>query len=338
MRFLAFVSTARSASAMSTTLASKPCFCASFLVRMARLRRCRSRSHREPSAPARGLAAAAACGWRAAEPARPRNRRRSRRARRAAAASCARRRCSDASMSSGVNGAFFGSNGWAVTNASSTFFVSRGRELPPSVRRFILDARHGATLALRLRPRGRLASVYLDLVGPRQPGARPSRGRRKLRRARECPCRRWRCANDDRSVATARSFGQRAVLDDDHRRLRRGAGREQLVAEMLRRAHAHVDGKSLARLRQRRPIEIRRPVGRAPVTTANWRTLVRSVTGRPTLAAQACAAVMPGTTSTGMPAARTAAISSAARPNTKASPPLRRATRGPSAPRARGCG
>jgi hypothetical protein len=31
-------------------------------------------------------------------------------------------------MSSGVNGAFFGSNGWAVKNASSTFFISAAAE------------------------------------------------------------------------------------------------------------------------------------------------------------------------------------------------------------------
>ena len=86
----------------------------------------------------------------------------------------------------------------------------------------------------------------------------------------------------------------------------RGAGREQLVAEMLRRAHAHVDGKSLTRLAPApRQSSSSGPSAEAPVTTANWRTLLRSVTGRPTLAAHACAAVMPGTTSTAMPAART---------------------------------
>ena len=43
-------------------------------------------------------------------------------------------------------------------------------------------------------------------------------------------------------------------------------------------------------------------------------------------AAQACAAVTPGTTSTPMPAVCRAAISSAARPKMKGSPPLSRAT------------
>ena len=68
------------------------------------------------------------------------------------------------------------------------------------------------------------------------------------------------------------------------------------------------------------------PSAVAPVTTENWRTRSRSVTGSPMRAAQAWAAVTPGTTSTGIPARCSAAISSAARPKMNGSPPLSRAT------------
>ena len=60
------------------------------------------------------------------------------------------------------------------------------------------------------------------------------------------------------------------------------------------------------------------------VTAWAWSRWVR---GMPAEAAQARAAVTPGTTKTGTPAARTASSSSPPRPKTKGSPPFNRTTR-----------
>ena len=108
-------------------------------------------------------------------PARPRSRRKSRRA---SARCCGVVRATtllSASISSGVNGAFFGSNGWAVTNASSTFLASARRaKLPPSAMRLPwMPPRRDPVGLYGFAIAGALRLIYLDLVGPRQPGAGP---------------------------------------------------------------------------------------------------------------------------------------------------------------------
>ena len=70
-----------------------------------------------------------------------------------------------------------------------------------------------------------------------------------------------------------------------------------------------------------------------PVTTVTWVERPRWVTGMPAYAGAAIALLMPGTTSNGTPAAASASASSPPRPNTNGSPPLRRTTVSPAAPR-----
>ncbi len=66
-----------------------------------------------------------------------------------------------------------------------------------------------------------------------------------------------------------------------------------------------------------------------PLMTTKPVLTPRCVTGMPAAAGAAMALVMPGTTSTGMPASRHASTSSEPRPSTKGSPPFSRATRRP---------
>src|SRR5258708_10641047 len=78
----------------------------------------------------------------------------------------------------------------------------------------------------------------------------------------------------------------------------------------------------------------RRPSEPWPVTYWRRRARSRWVSETPSRLAAPWAALMPGTTSTGMPAARQAAISSVARPKIIGTPPLRRTTRLPALPSA----
>ena len=66
-----------------------------------------------------------------------------------------------------------------------------------------------------------------------------------------------------------------------------------------------------------------------PDTTTNADASPRCVTGMPASGGAATALLMPGTTSNGTPAARSASASSPPRPHTNGSPPLRRTTRRP---------
>jgi hypothetical protein len=76
-------------------------------------------------------------------------------------------------------------------------------------------------------------------------------------------------------------------------------------------------------------VEPASPGGRCALTTVkDWLT-PRAVSGMPALVGPASALEMPGTTSTGIPAATQAATSSIPRANTCTSPPLRRTTRLP---------
>ena len=73
-----------------------------------------------------------------------------------------------------------------------------------------------------------------------------------------------------------------------------------------------------------------------PVAKTRLDAVPRSVSGISASAAAAKAAVTPGTTSNGTFAARSAAISSPARPKTSGSPDFSRTTRRPAEPRGRG--
>ena len=126
------------------------------------------------------------------------------------------------------------------------------------------------------------------------------------------------------------AIGARGVLDDGDRR-RGAAGRPRSAAPRpwrrrcgpcrRRPSRRRAQGRpSRAASRRRRRGRWRRP---AP------RTESRSVSGISVSAAAANAAVMPGTMSKEMPAARSAAISSPARPKISGSPDFRRTTRLP---------
>ena len=71
------------------------------------------------------------------------------------------------------------------------------------------------------------------------------------------------------------------------------------------------------------------PSAPCAVTYCTRRASLRCVSDTPSRLAAPCAALMPGTTSTAMPAVRQAAISSPARPKIIGSPPLSRTTRLP---------
>ena len=78
-----------------------------------------------------------------------------------------------------------------------------------------------------------------------------------------------------------------------------------------------------------RPVRQHVAVASWPVAKTRLEAVPRSVSGISASAAAASAAVTPGTTSKGMPAARSAAISSPARPKTSGSPAFSRTTRRP---------
>ena len=197
-----------SASAMSTTRASSPCFWASFLVAHGERFGVAALAGIKNGQRLARLGGAPPAAAAAPRPAPPRSRRRSRRARLRCCGVVRATTLLSASMSSGVNGAFFGSNGWAVTNASSTSLVSAVRQdYHLRCASYPGLCRRGERASSAASPsRAALRLVYLDLVRPRQPGARPVEADEDHGRAHGCPCRRWRGARSASSVASARSL------------------------------------------------------------------------------------------------------------------------------------
>ena len=137
---------------------------------------------------------------------------------------------------------------------------------------------------------------------------------------------RRQCSQRRRHHALA---GERAALDDRRRLRRRRAAGDQLLGDRGQPADAHVDHERPREGRQRAPVQRRLGLGRDP--RARSRTRPRwprrdGSRGCRRRRARRRPAVTPGTTSNGMPAARSASASSPPRPNTNGSPPLRRTT------------
>ena len=98
--------------------------------------------------------------------------------------------------------------------------------------------------------------------------------------------------------------GQRGLLDQRRRLCRQAEPwRRQLAQMTSQRADAHVDHHGLARACQQLPVSATSlsPAGGRWRTPA-WPAWSRCVSGMPAQAPAPCAAVMPGTTSNGMPA------------------------------------
>ena len=141
------------------------------------------------------------------------------------------------------------------------------------------------------------------------------------------PRRQFRDRCGDRALA-----GTRCAFDRDGRRGRiepapdRGCDEfGQSLASAYRRRWSPPDRQGFAS--RCREAVCRR--GRWPVRYCTRRACPRRVSDTSKRLAAPCAVVMPGTTSTAMPAARQAAISSSARPKIIGSPPLSRTTRRP---------
>ena len=119
--------------------------------------------------------------------------------------------------------------------------------------------------------------------------------------------------------------------DGDRGRIGGEAVRDRLADELGRASCAACRRRWSRPDRRSPPVEVARQpaVGAVAGDILDAPRIVRSVSEKPSEAAAPCAAEMPGTMATSIPAAWQASISSVARPKISGSPPLRRTTFSP---------
>ena len=146
-------------------------------------------------------------------------------------------------------------------------------------------------------------------------------------RARRCAALRARLRESASVPLTTRCIGQRRPLDDRGGMVGARARRAQARDDARQLRDAHVEDDRVIALARADPSRARHHRAHGRWRRSRSARGRRCVSGMPALAAAPSAAVMPGTTTYGMPCAARASISSPPRPNMNGSPPFRRATR-----------